>query len=105
MLRSRPLFLDQQLRNLPRIRWEARSEVARRHQHLIIGPWGHLPEVAIGELTFGDNAKIGEAAVCKEWLSHWLKGERSGVEKWPFLGPARKREPFSVRGMVPVDRG
>ena len=79
------LFLNQAFDYAPMLRQEAASEIARRHQHLIVGPWGHAPNIPVGDLDFGSEAKIDLDGVRKEWYGYWLKGDATGVDRWPFL--------------------
>jgi uncharacterized protein len=79
------LFMVQALNNLPEIRRNAKNETAREHQHLIIGPWGHMLGESIGDLVFGDEADLDLAEARADWYRHWLTDEDTGVEDWPFL--------------------
>jgi uncharacterized protein len=79
------LFMDQALKYVPEVRRVAVTPEARRHQHLIIGPWGHEPNVPIGERDFGESASMDLAKIRREWYGHWLRGQNTGVETWPFL--------------------
>ena len=79
------LFLNQAFCYAPMLRQQAASETARRHQHLIVGPWGHAPNVPVGDLDFGSEAKIDLDGVHKQWYGYWLNGEATGVDRWPFL--------------------
>ena len=52
---------------------------------MIIGPWGHIMNVPIGELDFGETATIDEKGIHKEWFDRWLNQQPNEVDKWPFL--------------------
>jgi putative CocE/NonD family hydrolase len=79
------LFLNQAFCYVPMLGKQGASETSQRHQHLIIGPWGHAPNVPVGDLDFGREAKIDLDGVHKQWYGRWLNGEDTGVDKWPFL--------------------
>lgn len=55
---------------------EAKTERARRHQRLLIGPWPHgwNRSSTTGELDFGEAAVIDANALHLAWFDHWLKG-------------------------------
>src|SRR5262249_22963392 len=61
----------------------ARTEVARRAQRLVIGPWIHGPAAALqsraGEVDFGPGAVLDLNAHRVRWYDHWLKGEATGA--------------------------
>ncbi|HEV2122596.1 MAG TPA: CocE/NonD family hydrolase, partial [Chloroflexota bacterium] len=58
-----------------------RSEAARRHQRLVVGPWGHTNALTrkVGDLDFGPEAEMDHTAFVLRWFDHWLKGRDSGV--------------------------
>jgi uncharacterized protein len=79
------LFLNQALEYVPRLRTEAASETARRHQYLVIGPWGHMVNETGGLRDYGRQAQIDRPALIAQWCRQWLKGEDAGVDQWPFV--------------------
>jgi putative CocE/NonD family hydrolase len=57
------------------------SELARRYQQVVIGPWPHggYAKSAVGEIDFGRAAAINLAERQIRWFDHWLKGSDNGV--------------------------
>jgi uncharacterized protein len=62
---------------------EGRTEVARKGQRLIVGPWNHarrgVPKQ--GEIDFGPSAALDIAQTEIRWFDHWLKGLDNGVDR------------------------
>ncbi|MCE9531435.1 MAG: CocE/NonD family hydrolase [Planctomycetes bacterium] len=61
---------------------------SRGKQQLIIGPWLHGRSnkgSKINELTYPANATWPEYEHMVKWFSHWLKGEKNGIEKDPAV--------------------
>lgn len=56
---------------------EAKTELARENQRLIIGPWPHgwNRSSKNGDLDFGEASLIDVNELYIEWFDHWLKGE------------------------------
>jgi uncharacterized protein len=71
------------------LRAKARSEEARRAQHLIMGPWAHLLPYSVptskgtGEIDFGPEASIELHDLQLRWFDHFLKGNANGVIDQP----------------------
>lgn len=63
----------------------ARSEVARRGQKLLIGPWRHTirPTRQLGELDFGPESVLDIEAQLVPWFDQWLKGDDPGAQDEP----------------------
>ena len=64
------------------------TAVARRQQHLLIGPWLHgpMPPAYAGQGYFGAGAAadaIDLQGMHLTWFDHWLKGENNGVDTDP----------------------
>jgi putative CocE/NonD family hydrolase len=58
------------------------SEVARKGQQLVIGPWMHLPwGRVVGELDFGPAADNPIDQLQVRWFDYWLKGIDNGVDR------------------------
>lgn len=56
----------------------------RRNQFAIVGPWGHgAGGTSIGDLNFGDEARMDLGKLQMEWFDYWLKDQETGVESWP----------------------
>jgi uncharacterized protein len=52
----------------------AATENARANQHLIAGPWQHIPwGDRIGAMDFGPEALLDTDALLLRWFNHWLK--------------------------------
>jgi putative CocE/NonD family hydrolase len=78
-------ILGQALNYVPELRRKATNATARRHQHLVVGPWGHMLGQPIGELDFGQVGDLNLADVRRQWFGRWLKDEKNEVDRWPFL--------------------
>jgi putative CocE/NonD family hydrolase len=79
-------FLNQALDLIPALRDSAGSELARRHQHLIVGPWGHGPGWFVGDREFGGDADYDVGDLERRWFEHFLKDQDTGIEE---LAPYR----------------
>jgi putative CocE/NonD family hydrolase len=66
---------------------QGKSEYARRHQKVLMGPWSHAaPESSrLGELDFGPAAHVQVPEVELRWFDHWLKGSDTGFMDEPPL--------------------
>ncbi len=79
------------LQNFPRMRREAKSELARDGQFLIAGPWGHGFNVVsrLGDVDFGSEAVIDLQSIELRFFDRYLKGIENGIEKedpvWVFV--------------------
>ncbi|HEY1927203.1 MAG TPA: CocE/NonD family hydrolase [Caulobacteraceae bacterium] len=82
-------FLDGSLRNFNGVRENGATELARRNQRIVIGPWEHLGWGRPGSLVSPRLASIGPAAnspvneLMLAWFDHFLKGEDNGVDGGP----------------------
>lgn len=67
------------------VRKSSRSKEARKHQHLLVGPWPHgiNRDRKVGDMDFGEGSLIKLDEIQAKWFDHWLKGERTDVEAWP----------------------
>jgi uncharacterized protein len=75
------IFLNGGIENFTGMRERGGSPEARDGQHLVIGPWIHLPwKREVGELNFGPEADNPIDELHLAWFDHWLKSERNGVE-------------------------
>ncbi|HEV8702041.1 MAG TPA: CocE/NonD family hydrolase [Candidatus Polarisedimenticolia bacterium] len=63
------------------------TEVARRGQRLILGPWDHgdpsESETKVGELDFGPSMTLDYYGLVIRWHDRWLKGIRNGIDEGP----------------------
>jgi putative CocE/NonD family hydrolase len=64
---------------------QGRSEMTRRSQKLVIGPWPHNLAVSTrtGQLDFGPASKIDLLALELRWFDHWLKKIDTGIMDEP----------------------
>jgi hypothetical protein len=77
------LYLDGLLRNYQGIRNHG-GPMARAHQKLIVGPWGHaLNTRSIGQLDFGPQAVTNLDDVEARWLERWVSEKENGIEHEP----------------------
>lgn len=76
------------LANYQEMKTRGGSELARKYQKLLIGPWTHslLLSNMVGELNFG-SASSGEAVdvtgTLIRWFDRWLKGVDNGITDEP----------------------
>jgi uncharacterized protein len=75
------LFPAGPLVNFAGIRAQGATESARRHQHLIVGPWLHAfpPPAISGQRNFGWEASLVWGEVQFRWFDYWLKDIDTGV--------------------------
>jgi uncharacterized protein len=70
-------LLNGTLRNFTGLRVNARSERARAHQKLIVGPWTHARpgrgSTAIGDVDFGPEAALDSRELMVRWFDCWLR--------------------------------
>jgi putative CocE/NonD family hydrolase len=73
------------VRNYLGIKQHGGSELARRHQRLVIGPWPHGVPVAeaCGEHHFGPAGTVDVRELMLRWYGHWLKGEPTELLEEP----------------------
>ena len=64
-----------------------RTEMARKSQKLIIGPWPHGFEFIrkVGAVDFGPEAERSSAQLIARWFDYWLKGIDNGIMKEPLV--------------------
>lgn len=90
------LFLRGALQDHAVIRNESKSEIARKHKRLMIGPWAHDTGVrnnnpespttgADRGIDFGQDAALEMRKVYLRWQDFWLKGIDNGVGEEPPL--------------------
>lgn len=67
------------------VRATSRSQDVRKHQHLIMGPWGHgiSQDGKVGELNFGKDSVINLRDLQTKWFDYWLKDQQAGADTWP----------------------
>ena len=95
-------FLQGNLNNFMGMTKEAKSENARRHQKIIVGPWIHSlgvggTERITGDIDFGHNILNDLFEEQVRWFDYWLKGIDNGILDEPkvklfVMGVNRWRE-------------
>jgi putative CocE/NonD family hydrolase len=67
------------------VRSKSRSLDARKHQHLVMGPWGHgiSQDGKVGDLNFGKESVINLRELQTKWFDYWLKDDETGADSWP----------------------
>ncbi len=80
------IFSKATLEMIDKVHHQSKNPMARRNQFVIMGPWGHGVNVReLGELDFGEGAKLDFDQIQKDWFDYWLKKEPTGVEDWAPL--------------------
>lgn len=81
------LFAKSVFDHVGAVKERSRSEDARRHQHILMGPWIHgiSRNGKVGELDFGKDSVVNLSAIRARWFDHWLKGEETGADEEPPL--------------------
>ena len=75
------------LGNFAGLRERGGSDLARRHQKAIVGPWVHTASTMThaGEVDFGKDSMIDLMETELRWFDRWLKGVENGVDEEPPL--------------------
>ena len=79
------IFLEGALNAYQSVRDNGATELARRSQKLLIGPWAHLRPFTepttggAGNIDFGSDAAIELHDSLLRWYDYWLKGEQTGI--------------------------
>jgi putative CocE/NonD family hydrolase len=78
---------------------EAGTELARKNQRIIIGPWHHAVNTSskIADMDFGPDAIINLDDIVAKWFYYWLKRKDPGIRSGPpasifIMGENRWRE-------------
>ena len=83
------IFLEGALNAYQALRERGASELARKNQKLLIGPWAHIrPYTAptageTGDIDFGPEAKIELHRYLLRWFNYWLKDIDTGIMNDP----------------------
>jgi len=79
------LFAKSVFGHINAVRTTSRSPHARRHQHVLMGPWTHgISQTGkVGALDFGKDSVIDLRDIGTKWFDHWLKDEQTGADTWP----------------------
>jgi putative CocE/NonD family hydrolase len=81
------IFAKTTLEHVNAVRATSRSSQARKHQHVLMGPWTHgISDTGkVGDLDFGKVSVVNLRELQTQWFDHWLKGEDNGVDRWAPL--------------------
>jgi len=79
------IFSRSVIEHINAVRNKSRSKDARKHQHLIMGPWGHgiSQDGKVGDLNFGKESVINLRELQTKWFDYWLKGDKTGADTLP----------------------
>ncbi|MHC5061477.1 MAG: CocE/NonD family hydrolase [Planctomycetota bacterium] len=92
------VFINQGFEYVKAVRETSQSDVARKHCHLIVGPWAHGPNWMAGKRNFGKNAEIDVGQLQDRWFAYWLKGQGSIDDLAPYrifvMGTNRWRDEY-----------
>ena len=78
------IFSKATIELVDKVREHSRDLKARRNQFVIMGPWAHNVAVRkVGELDFGEDARVNLGELQLKWFEYWLKGKDTGVQDWP----------------------
>jgi putative CocE/NonD family hydrolase len=82
------IFSKDSLTEFNGVRYSSSNPVARKNQHIIIGPWSHGgagENGKVGEIEFGAQALINFRELSLRWFDYWLKGIDTGIKDAPPL--------------------
>ncbi|HIL68842.1 MAG TPA: CocE/NonD family hydrolase, partial [Verrucomicrobia bacterium] len=78
------IFSKATIEMVDQVREKSRNYAARRNQFVVVGPWGHgVGGRRLGELDFGDQARLNVADLQFEWFEYWLKNKETGIQNRP----------------------
>ena len=79
------IFSRSVIEHVNAVRAKSRSQDARKHQHLVMGPWAHgiSQDGKVGDLNFGKESVINLRELQTKWFDYWLKGDETGADTWP----------------------
>jgi hypothetical protein len=96
------VFLQGSLNNFMGMTSQGKTEKARRHQKIVVGPWIHVlgnkgTERITGDIDFGPDVLIDLTEQQTRWFDYWLKGIDNGIVDEPrvkvfVMGANRWRE-------------
>ena len=96
------VFLQGSLNNFMGMTKQGKTERARRHQKIVVGPWIHIlgnkgTERTTGDIDFGPNVLFDLREDETRWFDYWLKGIDNGIVDEPkvklfVMGVNRWRE-------------
>jgi putative CocE/NonD family hydrolase len=83
------IFLEGALNAFQSIQKDGGSQLARRHQKLLVGPWAHIRPYTepttggCGDIDFGPEAAIELHDFLLRWFDYWLKNIDTGIAQEP----------------------
>ncbi len=77
------IFSQGTLRGYAGLSKRGKTDTARRHSRLLIGPWGHGASQKYGDLDFGAHAMVNTRDVQLRWYDRWLKGVGNDLDAEP----------------------
>jgi putative CocE/NonD family hydrolase len=83
------IFLGGTIQNYLGMRAGARTEQARKAQHLLIGPWAHITGITLGPVGEYDpgirasHAAIDFDGIHLRWYDRWLRDADNGIDDEP----------------------
>ncbi|HIJ71875.1 MAG TPA: CocE/NonD family hydrolase [Planctomycetes bacterium] len=78
------VFIGQVFEYVKAVRETSKSDIARQHSHLIVGPWAHGPNWVAGERDFGENTEVDVEELQNRWFGYWLKGKGTVDDLPPY---------------------
>jgi len=76
------IFAQENLDLLLALRARGGSDLARKHSHILIGPWPHGIGGPSGDLNC-PTAGRALGGVQEKWFARWLKNQPNDVDTWP----------------------
>ncbi|MBI1388165.1 MAG: CocE/NonD family hydrolase [bacterium] len=77
------IFAKVALEDINAVKARSSDRPIRRNLFCIMGPWGHgVNQTIVGDLDFGENAKLDFNKLQSDWYGYWLKDEETGVQDW-----------------------
>jgi uncharacterized protein len=99
-------YLEGSIAGYLALRRGAGTAFARENQHLLAGPWIHIPwGDRVGEMNLGDAANLDTDAVLLKWFNHWLKDSREFAEEPRVRHFALGENAWHATGDWPEDAG
>lgn len=79
------IFANSVFRHMNDVRKQTKSDDAKKHLHVLMGPWTHgiSKDGKVGSMDFGKEAVVDTGAIQAKWFDHWLKGKETDVDQWP----------------------
>ena len=78
------IFTQENIELLLALRARGGSELARKHSHLLIGPWPHGIGAPAGDAKF-PSAGASLGGIQPKWFARWLKNQPNDADTWPAI--------------------